>query len=286
MSDSAAQFEPVTMMWSGSATTSCSGLQIAKGRLDDAISNIVTAGEIDHGAEIGRAEGAAAIVLAGNAGRALDEDVRTLQVPGAGNPVCHAGDFRAAIGDEFFGALFSTKQFSENFNRSFAVLVGIDAEIEIDDLDASGGSLLFEAAFLGGFFCFQIEGNDIRRKGDRRFQAEVALRQITETRQFFDLRKTFHIGRVAVGVFLQKIITPADDVVESLVALERRDDVNLACLADEDTLGRQIQLDLASGDVGDLRCQSGHSEKRESQHRKMPESVEPHEKSSLSSKSK
>ena len=117
-------------------------------------------------------------------------------------------------------------------------------------------------------------------------QAEIALRHITEARQFLDLRKTLDIGGVAVGVLLEKIVTPADDGVEGLVALERGNDMHLARLTDDDASGRQIQLDFTSNDIGNLSRQNRHGEKGESQHRKMPESVEPHGQSSLSSKTK
>jgi hypothetical protein len=181
---------------------------------------------------------------------------------------------------------FARSSAPKNFARGFAVFFRIDTEIEIDDLDAGGGGLFFETALLGGFLRFQIEGDHIGRKGDGRFQAEIALRHVTEARQLLDLRKTLDIGGVAVGILLEKIVTPADDGVEGLVALECGNDMHLARLTDDDASGRQIQLDFTSGDIGNLGRQNRHGEKGESQHRKMPESVEPHEKSSLSSKTK
>ncbi|MNS55714.1 hypothetical protein D3C72_885560 [compost metagenome] len=62
--------------------------------------------------------------------------------------------------------------------------------------------------------------------------------------------------------------------------------MHLTGLTNDNALGRQVQLNLAPGDIGDFPGMSRHGEKGEGQHRKMPESVEPHEKSSLSSKTK
>ena len=95
-------------------------------------------------------------IVAGNSGRAFDEDLRTYQVACLGKPVRHQRNLGAAIVDEFLRfRRVCSEDAAEQFDAFFTVLLRIYPEIEIDDRDTGSRRLLLDAGFLSGLLRLQ-----------------------------------------------------------------------------------------------------------------------------------
>ena len=131
-----------------------------------------------------------------------------------GRSTAHDSDLGAPVLDELVRPCLCAEELAQNPDGFLTVLRRVHPEVEIDHGYARGCRLFDEARLLDCFFGFEIERQHIGLQRDCRLQAEITTRDVTETRQLFDLRKALEVTRIRVRILLDQVVAPADDRIE------------------------------------------------------------------------
>ena len=224
------------------------GVQLAKGGGNNAFGDVVAAGHLHEQAEVFIAKTQAAVI--GVATDPLDKHGRARRLL-RGNHVGHAADLLVAKRNEILGPLLFAEQLAEQAHGRLGVGHRLVAKVHVHHRDAQGIELLDIARILGGMLRLDIEDDHVGALRDGLLDIEGAVFKTAEGGDLGDGGKLAQVSVIGVWVGLDQVLAPANDPFNRVLRVQRRHQVQLAALAKNHPLHRQLDLDLAPKQIGD-----------------------------------